>query len=380
MIMKEKELLQIEIFEGVNYVDAISVHKIINTTKDFASWIARKIQDNRLIAGKDYIVFIDAITTRRNKKHYKLSIGTAIKILSFSHIQEQDKVRIIKHLKSLDKQIDTNINNETNAKNGISVDVSDVQTMNNDLFGKIRFVYVNDRVYAVANDVLKALGYKKGSWRTILARNCKDVTQSNTFAYNGTPYNLITEGDIYRLIMNSTLPAANDFERWVYDEVLPSIRRHGLFATNTTIDNMLNDPDTAIKLLKQYKEEREERLKLLKINKDNQPKLEAYNEFINSDGLYSIATAARMIRVPLSNKTLLGRNTLLAWLRRDGVLINKGKQKNLPYQVYMNKGYFKLKHKVTNNDIDSVKDSSYKYVDAYITPQGLEWIKSTYNN
>lgn len=380
MIMKEKELLQIEIFEGVNYVDAISVHKIINTTKDFASWIARKIQDNRLIAGKDYIVFIDAITTKRNKKHYKLSIGTAIKILSFSHIQEQDKVRIIKHLKSLDKQIDTNINNETNAKNGISVDVSDVQTMNNDLFGKIRFVYVNDRVYAVANDVLKALGYKKGSWRTILARNCKDVTQSNTFAYNGTPYNLITEGDIYRLIMNSTLPAANDFERWVYDEVLPSIRRHGLFATNTTIDNMLNDPDTAIKLLKQYKEEREERLKLLKINKDNQPKLEAYNEFINSDGLYSIATAARMIRVPLSNKTLLGRNTLLAWLRRDGVLINKGKQKNLPYQVYMNKGYFKLKHKVTNNDIDSVKDSSYKYVDAYITPQGLEWIKSTYNN
>lgn len=380
MIMKEKELLQIEIFEGVNYVDAISVHKIINTTKDFASWIARKIQDNRLIAGKDYIVFIDAITTRRNKKHYKLSIGTAIKILSFSHIQEQDKVRIIKHLKSLDKQIDTNINNETNAKNGISVDVSDVQTMNNDLFGKIRFVYVNDRIYAVANDVLKALGYKKGSWRTILARNCKDVTQSNTFAYNGTPYNLITEGDIYRLIMNSTLPAANDFERWVYDEVLPSIRRHGLFATNTTIDNMLNDPDTAIKLLKQYKEEREERLKLLKINKDNQPKLEAYNEFINSDGLYSIATAARMIRVPLSNKTLLGRNTLLAWLRRDGVLINKGKQKNLPYQVYMNKGYFKLKHKVTNNDIDSVKDSSYKYVDAYITPQGLEWIKSTYNN
>ena len=380
MIMKEKELLQIEIFEGVNYVDAISVHKIINTTKDFASWIARKIQDNRLIAGKDYIVFIDAITTRRNKKHYKLSIGTAIKILSFSHIQEQDKVRIIKHLKSLDKQIDTNIDNETNAKNGISVDVSDVQTMNNDLFGKIRFVYVNDRVYAVANDVLKALGYKKGSWRTILARNCKDVTQSNTFAYNGTPYNLITEGDIYRLIMNSTLPAANDFERWVYDEVLPSIRKHGLFATNTAIDNMLNDPDTAIKLLKQYKEEREERLKLLKINKDNQPKLEAYNEFINSDGLYSIATAARMIRVPLSNKTLLGRNTLLAWLRRDGVLINKGKQKNLPYQVYMNKGYFKLKHKVTNNDIDSVKDSSYKYVDAYITPQGLEWIKSTYNN
>lgn len=380
MIMKEKELLQIEIFEGVNYVDAISVHKIINTTKDFASWIARKIQDNRLIAGKDYIVFIDAITTRRNKKHYKLSIGTAIKILSFSHMQEQDKVRIIKHLKSLDKQIDTNIDNKTNAKNGISVDVSDVQTMNNDLFGKIRFVYVNDRVYAVANDVLKALGYKKGSWRTILARNCKDVTQSNTFAYNGTPYNLITEGDIYRLIMNSTLPAANDFERWVYDEVLPSIRRHGLFATNTTIDNMLNDPDTAIKLLKQYKEEREERLKLLKINKDNQPKLEAYNEFINSDGLYSIATAARMIRVPLSNKTLLGRNTLLAWLRRDGVLINKGKQKNLPYQVYMNKGYFKLKHKVTNNDIDSVKDSSYKYVDAYITPQGLEWIKSTYNN
>ena len=378
--MKEKELLQIEIFEGVSYVDATSVYNIINTTKDFASWIARKIQDNRLIEGKDYIVFIDAKTMRRNKKHYKLSIGTAIKLLSFSRMQEQDKVRIIKHLKSLDKHININTDDKVNVKNGISVDVSDVQTMNNDLFGKIRFVYVNDRVYAVANDVLKALGYKKGSWRTILARNCKDVTQSNTFAYNGTPYNLIAEGDIYRLIMNSTLPAANDFERWVYDEVLPSIRKHGLYATNTAIDNMLNDPDTAIKLLKQYKEEREERIKLLKINKDNQPKLEAYNEFINSDGLYSIATAARMIRVPLSNKTLLGRNTLLAWLRRDGVLINKGKQKNLPYQVYMNKGYFKLKHKVTNNDIDSVKDSSYKYVDAYVTPQGLEWIKSTYNN
>lgn len=378
--MKEKELLQVEIIEGVKYVDAIAVYNIINTTKDFASWISRKVQDNRLVPGKDYIVFIDAITIRRTKKHYKLSIETAIKLLSFSHMQDQDKVRIIKLLKSLDKDIDTNTDNTTDVKNEISVDISDVQTVNNDLFGKIRFVYVNDRIYAVANDVLKALGYKKGSWRTILARTCKDVTQSNTFAYNGMPYNLITEGDIYRLIMNSTLPAANDFERWVYDEVLPSIRKHGLYATNNTIDNMLNDPDTAIRLLQQYKEEREERLKLLKINKDNQPKLEAYNEFINSEGLYSIATAARMIRIPLSNKTLLGRNTLLAWLRRDGVLINKGKQKNLPYQVYMNKGYFKLKHKETNKNIDNVKDSSYKYTDVYITPKGLEWIKSTYKN
>lgn len=71
----------------------------------------------------------------------------------------------------------------------------------------------------------------------------------------------IPEKDVYRLIMRSNLPNAEQFQDWVCDEVLPSIRKHGIYATDNVIDQILNNPDFGIELLTKLKEERWHALK-----------------------------------------------------------------------------------------------------------------------
>ena len=76
----------------------------------------------------------------------------------------------------------------------------------------------------------------------------------------------ITEGDLYRLIASSKMEKAEEFEKWVFDEVLPSIRKNGIYATEITVEKMLSDPDFAIELLTALKKERAKRLEAEKTN------------------------------------------------------------------------------------------------------------------
>ncbi|HBJ2602329.1 TPA: transporter [Clostridium botulinum] len=105
--------------------------------------------------------------------------------------------------------------------------MNNLQIFKNQEFGMVRMTEINNKPYAVANDVLKALGYAEGSWRTTLSRKCKGVTKCNGLKVNGVEVNLIPEGDIYRLITGSHLPSAEKFEVWVFDKVLPTIRKTG---------------------------------------------------------------------------------------------------------------------------------------------------------
>ncbi|WP_045517771.1 BRO-N domain-containing protein [Clostridium sporogenes] len=105
--------------------------------------------------------------------------------------------------------------------------MNNLQIFKNQEFGMVRMTEINNKPYAVANDVLKALGYAEGNWRTTLSRKCKGVTKCNGLKVNGVEVNLIPEGDIYRLITGSHLPSAEKFEVWVFDQVLPTIRKTG---------------------------------------------------------------------------------------------------------------------------------------------------------
>ena len=83
------------------------------------------------------------------------------------------------------------------------------------------------------------------------------------------PYNIIPESDVYLLIMRSRLPGAIRFQKWVCEEVLPSIRKHGGYLTPDKIDEILDDPDTIIKLATNLKNERNKQLALAETNSDN---------------------------------------------------------------------------------------------------------------
>lgn len=103
--------------------------------------------------------------------------------------------------------------------------MNDLQIFNNEKFGEIRTITKDDKTYFAGSDVAKALGYAIP--HKAVQTHCKGVLKWNIPTNSGNQDVLfITEGDIYRLIMKSKLPSAEEFERWVMDEVLPSIRKN----------------------------------------------------------------------------------------------------------------------------------------------------------
>jgi len=132
---------------------------------------------------------------------------------------------------------------------------SDVQVFENSEFGKLEVIEIDGKPYFPATECAKALGY--ANTKDAVLRHCKGVVKRDLPTNGGVQVvNLIPEGDLYRLIIRSQLPAAERFERWVCDEVLPAIRKHGAYVTPSLIDQMLADPDTMIRLLTELKEER----------------------------------------------------------------------------------------------------------------------------
>ena len=134
-----------------------------------------------------------------------------------------------------------------------------LQIFNSEEFGQIRTIEIDGKPYFVGADVARALGYSNS--RKAILDHCKGVTKRDTLTSGGIQsMSYINEGDLYRLIMGSKLPSAEKFEAWVMDEVLPTIRKHGLYATDNVIDNILNNPDFGIELLTRLKEERAARV------------------------------------------------------------------------------------------------------------------------
>ena len=134
--------------------------------------------------------------------------------------------------------------------------MENLTTFTNDVFGNIRGAEINGKPYFVGKDIAIALGYAKPT--DAVRKHCKGVSKMEIPTNGGVQkVSIISEGDLYRLIAHSKLPEAEKFESWVFDEVLPSIRKHGMYAT----DDLLNDPDLMIKAANKIKEEREGRLK-----------------------------------------------------------------------------------------------------------------------
>lgn len=134
-----------------------------------------------------------------------------------------------------------------------------VQIFENDLFGSVRFVEKNEKQFAVASDVAKALGYVKP--QNAVRLHCRRVekgwvTKSGHDISKGkVEVLLIPEGDIYRLVARSELPQAEKFESWIFDEVLPTIRKHGVYITDEAYQEYLNDKDMFDKRISEAHEE-----------------------------------------------------------------------------------------------------------------------------
>ena len=210
-----------------------------------------------------------------------------------------------------------------------------VEIFNNEEFGQVRTLVIDEKPYVLANDVARALGYKRPA--DAISAHCKGSVKHRYLTNGGEQEaKFIPEGDIYRLIMKSKLPNAEKFESWVMDEVLPTIRKHGAYMTNEVIERTLTDPDYLIQLATALKEERQARLIAEQKIEEQRPLVEFADKVSNSSNLIDMGKMAKLLKDENIN---IGRNRLFEWLRKKDILMRN----NIPYQRYIDGGYFRVK-------------------------------------
>lgn len=200
----------------------------------------------------------------------------------------------------------------------------------------------NSEPWFVAKDVCDILGLENSRKATAEL----DPDEKNTVTISdGIPGNpnktIISEPGLYKLIMRSRKPEAKEFQRWVTHEVLPSIRKHGAYMTQQTLDKALTSPDFLIQLATKLKEEQEK-------VKELEPKARFADAVAASDGTCLIGELAKMLR---QNGLDIGQNRLFAQLREDGYLGKTGSNRNMPTQKAMDLGLFRIKETaITHSD------------------------------
>lgn len=228
--------------------------------------------------------------------------------------------------------------------------MNDLQIFNNPQFGAVRTIEESNKVYFCGSDVAKALGY--ANVRDAIIRHCRCVVKHDIphpqSADKTIEMSFITEGDVYRLITHSKLPAAEQFERWVFDEVLPTIRKHGMYA----VDELLDNPEFAIKVFAELKEERDKRRALESKVVQDKPKVLFADAVAASSSSILIGDLAKILR---QNGCPTGQNRLFEQLRADGYLIKNGSSRNLPTQRAMEMGLFEVKESTVNNPDGSIR-------------------------
>lgn len=167
---------------------------------------------------------------------------------------------------------------------------TNMEIFNNAEFGSVRIIEENGSFLFCASDVAKALGYS--NVHSALQRHCKGVvkrdTVTSTRGIQALTY--IPEGDVYRLIVHSKLPSAERFERWAFDEVLPSLRRNGIYITDPLVKQFARDPDFAHAVVDALYEQTERVNRLL-------PKADYFDAFVDPGDAVPIRIAAKQLGV-----------------------------------------------------------------------------------
>lgn len=160
---------------------------------------------------------------------------------------------------------------------------------------------------------------------------------------------VISESGLYNVILLSRKPEARKFKRWVTHEVLPQIRKHGAYITTSKLEEIMNDPDSWIKLLTTLKEERLEKERLQLQASEDKPKVIFADAVSVSDGTILIGELAKILK---GNGMDIGQNRLFERLRQNGFLIKrKGTDYNAPTQKAMELGLFRVKETaITHSD------------------------------
>lgn len=172
----------------------------------------------------------------------------------------------------------------------------ELQIYKNAELGSVRTAVIGGEPFFVGKDVAEILGYSNPQKALRDHVDEEDKTLNDSFTVNGTKGVLINESGLYSLVLRSQLPKAQKFKRWVTSEVLPSIRRHGMYAT----DELIANPDLAIAAFTALKEERERRIALEEVAAvqkqqiaEMQPKATYYDVVLRCKDAVNISVIAK---------------------------------------------------------------------------------------
>ena len=234
-----------------------------------------------------------------------------------------------------------------------------IRIFENEEFGKVRTVIKDGEPWFVGKDVAEILGYT--NTRDALAKHTDTEDKADVAIHDGRQnrkMTIINESGLYSLILSSKLPRAKEFKRWVTATILPTLRRTGGYVGSEEmfIENYLPFLDEPYQNLF--------RLQMIAINQLNErirhdkPLVEFANQVSHTDNLIDMNAMAKLAR---AESVPVGRNKLYAVLRGMGILMTD----NLPYQKYIDRGYFKVKESVFKT---SAMTKAYRQT--YVTGKG----------
>lgn len=219
----------------------------------------------------------------------------------------------------------------------------DIQVFNNEQFGALRTYEEDGQVLFCGKDVAASLGYKDTT--NAMKRHCRGVAKRHPIQDSlGRTQEavFITEPDLYRLITHSKLPTAEKFERWVFEEVLPAIRRTGGYMVAKQDETPEQIMARAVLVAQDTIERQKREIAELK------PKALFADAVAASDGTCLVGELAKMLK---QNGVNMGQNRLFAWMREHGYLGKTGSNRNVPTQRAMEQGLFRIKETaVTHSD------------------------------
>ena len=217
-----------------------------------------------------------------------------------------------------------------------------LEIFNNTEFGSVRIIQEGDKYLFCGLDVAAALGYAKP--RNAITAHCRYALK------RGVPHPqaeskeiemlFIPEGDVYRLITHSKLPSADRFEKWVFDEVLPNIRKHGVYITDEKLKLFAEHPELLDALMKSLYAAHAENLRHRAERQTLLPKADYYDAFMDADGCTNLRTTAKELNVP--------ERWFARFLQQTGFLYRSPAGNLMPYAIPRNRGLFRVRDYIRN--------------------------------
>ena len=235
-----------------------------------------------------------------------------------------------------------------------------IEVFKNEQFGEVRTILDGETLLFCGSDVARALGYARPN--EAVARHAKGTLKQRILTNGGEQEMLfITEGDVYRLIVRSKLPAAEKFERWLFDDVVPMIRKTGCYMTDSVLERIQKDPAFALVMAKAVLRERDRADTLEAELNVARPKADYFDAFINPDDCTNIRTTAKELKIP--------ERKFVKFLLNEGYLFRSPSGQLLPYNKKSNEGLFIVRDFVTFR---------YTGSQTYFTPRGKDVIRIRY--